>query len=86
MPPPPGSHPAFIAWKLVALGSYLQALPPSSAESLIALGVRPSEVMSRAVDTAHRLVTCNDELVNSIEGIECISIEAMYHNDGGNLR
>ena len=42
--------------------------------------------MSRVVDTAHSLVNCNDELVASIEGIECITIESMYHNNAGNLR
>jgi hypothetical protein len=42
--------------------------------------------MSHAFDTATRLVTGNDELINSIEGIECVMIESMYLNDAGNLR
>ncbi|KAI3391875.1 hypothetical protein diail_6674 [Diaporthe ilicicola] len=42
--------------------------------------------MSRLVKTASTLVTSDDELVSSLEGIECIMIEAMYHNNAGNLR
>ncbi|RAO65253.1 uncharacterized protein BHQ10_001265 [Talaromyces amestolkiae] len=42
--------------------------------------------MSRAFSSATRLVTSNDELVNSLEGIECTMIESMYLNNAGNLR
>jgi hypothetical protein len=33
--------------------------------------------MTNVVDTVTRLVTTNDELIGSIEGIECIMIEAI---------
>jgi hypothetical protein len=42
--------------------------------------------MSRAIDVAVTLVISNDELVQSVEGIESICIEGMYHNSAGNLR
>ncbi|KAK9421832.1 putative Transcription factor domain-containing protein [Seiridium unicorne] len=42
--------------------------------------------MSRAVRTVSRLVTSDDEIVSSLEGIECVMIESMYHNNAGNLR
>ncbi|KAL9088317.1 MAG: hypothetical protein Q9165_006242 [Trypethelium subeluteriae] len=42
--------------------------------------------MSHVVETASRLVTSNDDLVGSLEGIECIMIESMYQNNAGNLR
>lgn len=84
--PPPGSHPVLVARKLLILGSYLQAVPPSGIQSLATSGVNYHNIMSRVVETAHRLVNCNDELVGSIEGIECIAIESMYHNNAGNLR
>lgn len=42
--------------------------------------------MSRAFGVATRLVTSNDELIDSLEGIECIMIESMYLNNAGNLR
>ncbi|KAK6527295.1 hypothetical protein TWF281_010482 [Arthrobotrys megalospora] len=42
--------------------------------------------MHRAVETAVRLVTSNDDLAGSVEGIECILIESMFQNSEGNLR
>ncbi|KAF4877763.1 Dehydrocurvularin biosynthesis regulator [Colletotrichum siamense] len=42
--------------------------------------------MFRAVTTAHDLVTSNDELVASLEGIECILLEALFKNYTGDLR
>ncbi|TIA66547.1 hypothetical protein D6C77_00072 [Aureobasidium pullulans] len=41
--------------------------------------------MCRAVETAIKLVTKNEDLVNSVEGIECIMLEAAYQNYAGNL-
>ncbi|RYP74624.1 hypothetical protein DL771_002890 [Monosporascus sp. 5C6A] len=42
--------------------------------------------MSRVFNTATRLVTSNDELICSVDGIECVMIESMYLNNAGNLR
>ena len=84
--PPSGSHPVFIARKLLLLGSFLQGIPPGAVEYLGGLSTNYREVMSRVVEAASRLVTSNDDLVGSLEGIECIMIESMYLNNAGNLR
>lgn len=42
--------------------------------------------MSCIIDIVHRMVTSNDELVSSLEGIECLMIESMFRNNAGNLR
>jgi hypothetical protein len=84
--PATGSDPVLVARKLLLLGSYLQAVPPGSIQSLSDLGVNHREMMSRVVETVHSVVNCNDELVASIEGIECITMESMYYNNAGNLR
>ncbi|KZL63805.1 zn 2cys6 transcription factor [Colletotrichum incanum] len=84
--PPPGSHPALIARSLLVLASFLQGMPFSSAHHLEKLSTPWQELMSRAVKTAHNLVTCNDELIASLEGIECIMLEGLYENYAGNLR
>ncbi|KAF7591407.1 hypothetical protein BBP40_001568 [Aspergillus hancockii] len=83
--PPPGSHPVLIARQLLALGTYLQGVLPSSTQGSEGAGTSYSDVMVCAVNRAIRLVTTNDELVGSVEGIECIMLEAMYHNHAGNL-
>ncbi|KAH6641241.1 hypothetical protein F5144DRAFT_618823 [Chaetomium tenue] len=80
--PPPGSHPVLVARKLLLLGIFLQGTmagtSPGNAASCCNL-------MARAIEAA-RLVTGNDELANSIEGIECIMMESLYHDLTGNLR
>lgn len=51
-----------------------------------ALSVPYRNIMSCAFETAARLVNANEDLIRSVEGIECILIEAMYHNYAGNLQ
>lgn len=68
------------------LGSFLQGIPPRGVKDLGRLSTKYREVMSRVVEAASRLVTSNDDLVGSLEGIECIMIESMYQNNAGNLR
>lgn len=83
--PTPGSHPVLMARKLLMLGTFLQGVPPNAAKNLGELDSTLHEVMSRVVETASRLVTRNDDLLASLEGIECIMIESMYHNNAGGL-
>lgn len=84
--PPPGSHPTLIARKLLILATFVQGMPSSSAPHLENLSVSYGDIMSRAVKTAHKLVTSNDELVASLEGIECIMLEGLYENYAGELK
>jgi hypothetical protein len=84
--PAPGSHPVLVARKLLLLGSYMQSVPPGGVKSLDDLGISHRDIMSRLVDSVHSLVNSDDELVTSIEGVECIAMESMYHNNAGNLR
>ncbi|KAK8017729.1 C6 zinc finger domain containing protein [Apiospora rasikravindrae] len=85
--PPIGSHPVLVARKLLLLASWLQGIPSGHSATT---GSRPREeyyeYASRLVGTVSRLVTSDDELVSSIEGIECLMIESMYLNNGGLLR
>ncbi|KAH7155842.1 hypothetical protein B0J13DRAFT_234812 [Dactylonectria estremocensis] len=84
--PPPGSHPVLIARQLLVLGNFLQGTKASSAAIFQNLSRSCDEIMTRAVKTAHGMVTCNDELVASVEGIECIMLEGLYENYSGDLR
>lgn len=84
--PPTRSHPVLIARKLLLLATFLQAIPSLPTMKLDDLSIDPVEMMSRAVMTAHELVICNDELVASVEGIECIMLESLYENYRGQLR
>ncbi|KAK4172668.1 hypothetical protein QBC36DRAFT_70845 [Triangularia setosa] len=84
--PPPGTHPVLIARKLLFLGLFLQDVPPSCAKHLEGLTAGYHDLMSQAVERVISLVTSNDQLIDSIEGIECIMMESMYHDRAGNLR
>lgn len=42
-------------------------------------------MMSLAVETTHHCLTSNDDLLKSIEGVECLLIESMYQNNAGDL-
>ncbi|KAF2868787.1 hypothetical protein BDV95DRAFT_499682 [Massariosphaeria phaeospora] len=85
-PPSTSSHPVSSARKLLLLGTFMQCLQPCSAIEKAGLNINCHDIMTRVIDTAITLVTSNDELVQSIEGVECIMIESMYHNKAGNLR
>lgn len=82
--PPPDSPPILVARKLLLLACLLHgALPTADMEE--SERSYYSNIMSRAADTATRLATSNDELTASIEGIECIMMEAMIQNHTGDL-
>ncbi|PWY88210.1 hypothetical protein BO70DRAFT_309756 [Aspergillus heteromorphus CBS 117.55] len=83
--PPPGSHPVLIARQLLILGTFLQSVPPPIVESLGEFSSSYRDIMSRVLDRAVRLVNANEDLNGSVEGIECIMIEATYQNYAGNL-
>ncbi|KAJ6442816.1 Zn 2cys6 transcription factor protein [Purpureocillium lavendulum] len=82
--PPRGSHPVLIARKLLFLGYFLQGC---SSQDLGDLGrARRDAIMACAMQTAHRLVTSNHDFVGSVDGVECLLIESLYHNHAGDLR
>ncbi|KAF5002484.1 hypothetical protein FGRMN_309 [Fusarium graminum] len=84
--PPRGSHPVLVARKMLVLAVFLQGVPLSSENALKKLTVDYETIMARIVKVAHERVTCNDDFVSSLEGIECIMLEGLYENYAGNLR
>jgi hypothetical protein len=83
--PPMEAHPVLFARKLLVLGTFLQGAVPSSVKAMEKQGFQPRQIMDRVVDTAIKFVTTRDELLGSVEAIECIMLEAMYHNYNGHL-
>ncbi|KAI1826656.1 hypothetical protein F4861DRAFT_545700 [Xylaria intraflava] len=60
--------------------------PPTFDTRLLDLGGSPNRAMFRYLNTASRLVTSNDALIESIEGLECLILEAIFHIHTGSLR
>lgn len=84
--PPPASHPVLIARALLILATFLQGIPSSSKSHFQDLKVNQHEIMARAARTAHGELTVDDDLVASLEGVECIMLDGLYENYRGNLR
>ncbi|OBS28298.1 hypothetical protein FPOA_02239 [Fusarium poae] len=84
--PPRGSHPVLVARKMLVLATYLQGVPIASERYLDKLSISYETIMARLAKIAHDKVTCNDDLVSSLEGIECIMLQGLYANYKGDLR
>lgn len=85
--PSPINHPVLLARTLLYLAHGLQNLDPSTFHiNQLSIDLTIGEAMKRYLDTASRLVTSNDELIESLEGLECLVLEAVFHLNAGNLR
>ncbi|KAK9778873.1 putative Zn(2)-C6 fungal-type domain-containing protein [Seiridium cardinale] len=84
--PEPDQHPVLIARYMLRLAIFLHHLHPDLHEELKALSESPRSIAERLSDVAINLVTTKDELLGSIEGLECVMIESAYQTNVGNLR
>lgn len=84
--PGPSVHPVLIARHMLHVATFLQHLHPDFHKEMKGLSEPPREMMKRLADTAISLVTTNDDLAGSIEGLECVILESLYQTNGGNLR
>jgi hypothetical protein len=95
------AHPVLIAKYMLLLASLLQLLHieqndhtsqverhsgPPHAIMVKGLSEPPRVIMERLVNLTVKLVTTNDELLGSLEGLEYIMIETLYQSNIGNLR
>ncbi|OHW99719.1 C6 zinc finger domain-containing protein [Colletotrichum incanum] len=80
-------HPALLAKHLLQLTICLQQLPPSFDASQLELSLNGS-VQEKINEwaTVASLVTSNDELLGSVEGLECLILQGFYLLNSGNLR
>jgi hypothetical protein len=84
--PTSNQHPVLIARHMLLLATFLQHLHPDLHKEIKGLSESPRAIMERLADLAVSLVTTNDELLGSIEGLECVIIESVYQANIGNLR
>ncbi|KAH8654839.1 hypothetical protein BGZ61DRAFT_193461 [Ilyonectria robusta] len=84
--PPVDAHPVLLARKLMQLAICIQQLDPSLHESSLPLGLGASEAMHRYYSLASSMVICHDELLDSLEGLECLIYEGVYLVNCGNIR
>ncbi|EXJ78452.1 hypothetical protein A1O1_08852 [Capronia coronata CBS 617.96] len=84
--PNPRTHPVLIARHMLLLASLLQHLHPEVHADIRNLSEPPRAMSERLADLAVSHVTTRDELLGSIEGLDCIMIESVYQANLGNLR
>ncbi|KAI4254306.1 MAG: hypothetical protein LQ352_003162 [Teloschistes flavicans] len=84
--PEPGCHPVLIARHMLLFSSFLQHLHPDLHKKINGLSESPRVIMERLADLAISLVTTDDELLGSIESLECVMIESVYQANIGSLR
>lgn len=87
--PGPDVHPVLLAKKLLYFSILLQY---SGTEFYATLqmsrvhGLTHLQAMARMVDIVINNVTTNDELIGSMDGLECVMLESVFHGNWGNLR
>ncbi|PLB44870.1 hypothetical protein P170DRAFT_391292 [Aspergillus steynii IBT 23096] len=84
--PEPNMHPVLIARYMLQLAIFLQHLPPDLHKEIKGLSEPPRVIMERLADVAIHHVTTNEDLIGSIESLECIMLESLYQVNIGNLR
>ncbi|RDW72219.1 hypothetical protein BP5796_08253 [Coleophoma crateriformis] len=84
--PGPKAHPVLMARYMLRVATFLQQFTPNSPKEIEDLSEPPPVMAKRVAETAIGLVTTNEELLGSLEGLECIMIESLYQHNVGNLR
>ena len=80
----PDSHPVLLARQMLCFAITLQHISPR--EVIPGLTKRHPVVMHELAETAIKMVTTNDALLGTLEGLEAIFLEGVYHIDCGNIR
>jgi hypothetical protein len=75
-----------IACTLLYISSCLLQLHPDFDTARLKLYPSVESRMERYVSTVQALVTSDEELVSSIEGIDCLILQCSYHGNAGNPR
>nr|QCF41211.1 CcxT [Bipolaris sorokiniana] len=80
------SHPVLLARHILNIVTLLQDLHPNIHHELAGLHEPPRVMAERLAELAIRLVTSQDRMLASVEGLECVVMESIYHGNCGSLR
>ncbi|CBF80599.1 predicted protein [Aspergillus nidulans FGSC A4] len=80
----PETHPVLLGRQMLLFAAALQHISPNAEIPGLNEGHRL--IMERLAESAIRMVTSNDELLGTLEGLENIILESFYHIDSGNIR
>ncbi|KAL4811772.1 hypothetical protein BDW67DRAFT_179311 [Aspergillus spinulosporus] len=80
----PETHPVLLGRQMLLFAAALQHISPNA--EIPGLTESHRLIMERLAESAIRMVTSNDELLGTLEGLENIILESFYHIDSGNIR
>lgn len=80
------SHPTVLARRLLQLCICMQQLSPAFNRGELTLKTSLSKGMARIMGTVAALVTSNDELIGTSEGLQSLMLQGIWHSNAGNLR
>lgn len=78
------THPILLAKQMLIFSSMLLHIPPN--EHISGLSEHHRVIMERLADAAISEVTTREELLGTMESLECILLEAFYHLNCGDMR
>lgn len=77
-------HPTAIARTLLYLALCLEQLPPNFDRTLVHFPTSIKARVDRYISTVQILITSDDDLVSTVEGIECLILQGVFHINEGN--
>ncbi|KAK4205559.1 hypothetical protein QBC40DRAFT_215144 [Triangularia verruculosa] len=85
--PPLNAHPTVLAKRLLQLCICIQQRPPGffTLEDQHP-NLNLHDLMNKIVSTVSQLVTSNDDIVATAEGLQCLILLGHWHSNAGNLR
>ena len=79
-------HPTVIGRTLLYIAVCSQQLPHSFDTSLLKFPTSVESRIDRYISTVKTLITSDDELVSTVEGLECLVLQGIFQINGGNPR
>ena len=84
--PGPSAHPVLLAKYMLSLATFILYLPPRCHQRIENISEPPGNIMRRLANMAINLVTTTDELLGSVESLECTILEGIFYANVGSLR
>jgi hypothetical protein len=79
-------HPMCIARLLLCCALCIQQLSPKFDSRRLDMKIPLDELMEKITTTVAGAVTSDDELIGSMEGVECLILQGVFQINAGNLR
>ncbi|PQE29643.1 Fungal transcriptional regulatory N-terminal protein [Rutstroemia sp. NJR-2017a BBW] len=79
-------HPAILSQILIYIAICLQQLPHNFDVSQLHFSTTVEARVDKIISTVAGLVTSDDEIVSTINGLECLVLQGLFHTNAGNLR